>query len=115
MLLNDRIEGSLYGRLHFGVEEEQLFEAPLDDVNTVLEVGLSSRRGLTRWLLAVELGIGPIGKEAVHGDEHEMSKELLLDTALGLGMKILNAEKSLADFVELFDGPSRMVDLHEVL
>jgi hypothetical protein len=101
VLLNDRIEGSLDGGLHLGVEEEQLFEAPLNDVNTVLEVGLSSRRGLSGWFLAVELGIDSIGKKPVHGDEHEMSKKLLSGAALGLGMEILDAEESLADFVAI--------------
>ena len=44
-----------------------------------------------------------------------MSEALLFDSALGLGVKVLDAKNTLADFVELFHAPSGMVDLHEVL
>ena len=56
-----------------------------------------------------------MGKEPVHGDQHEMSEELLFDSVLGLGVKILDDHHALADLVELFQAPSGMVDRHEVL
>ena len=66
-------------------------------------------------ILSIELEVRPIGKEPVHGYQYEMSEELLFDSALCLGVKILDGENALADFVEFFQAPSGMVDLHEVL
>ncbi len=66
-------------------------------------------------MLAIEIEIRPIGKEPVHGDQHEMREELLFDSALCLGVKILDDKHALADFVELFHTPAGMVDLHEIV
>ena len=67
------------------------------------------------WILSIEIEIRPIGKESVHGDQHEMREELLFDSALCLGTKILNDKHALADCVEFFHAPAGMVDLHEIL
>ena len=66
-------------------------------------------------MLSIEVEIRPIGKESIHGDQHEMREELLFDATLGLGVKILNDKHALADFIELFHAPASMVDLHEIL
>ena len=44
-----------------------------------------------------------------------MSKEFLFDPSFGFRMEVLDEEDSLAGFVEFFDTPSGMVDIHEVL
>ena len=44
-----------------------------------------------------------------------MREELLFDSALGFGVKVLDDEDALADLVELLDTPSAMVDIHELL
>ena len=64
---------------------------------------------------AIEVQIGLIGKNPVHRDQREVSEKLLLDSSLCFRMKILDNEDSLADFVEFFDAPSGMVDIHEIL
>ena len=66
-------------------------------------------------ILSIEFEVRPIGKEPVHGYQYEMSEELLFDSALCLGVKILDGENALADFVEFFQAPSGMVDVDEIL
>ena len=43
VLTNDSIKGFLGRRFQFTLQQEKLLEACLEDVNTVLEVGLDSR------------------------------------------------------------------------
>jgi len=128
ILAGDRVKRLLDRRSDRVLQQEEFFEASLEDVNTVLEVGLDSLgttccgrvllRRLNRrseWIFFIEVEIRLIGKKPVHGYQDEMSEELLFDATLGLGVEVLDGEHPLADLVELFHAPSGMVDLHEVL
>ena len=102
------------------VKEEKLLKAPFKDMNTVFEIGLAFRRSKAGTLGTgsrgrIEINVGPIGEKAVQGDQNEVGKDFLFDTALGLGVKVLNDEDALAHLVKLFDAPSAMVDVDELL
>ena len=92
-------------------------------MNTVFEISLAIRArlaggsgGLARENAAgIEFNVGLIGEEPIQGDENEVGKDLLFDTALGLGVKVLDDEDALADLVKLLDTPSAMVDIDESL
>lgn len=102
------------------VKEEKLLKTPFQDMNTVFEIGPALRRSRagtlgSGGLVRIELDVGPVGEKPVQGDQNEVSKDFLLDTALGLAVKILDDEDALADLVKFLDAPSAMVDVHELL
>ena len=102
------------------VKQEKLFKSPVKDMNTVFEIGLAVRRssvgaGGSGGPARIELDVGPIGEEPIEGDQNEVGKEFLFDTALSLGVKVLDDENALADFVKLFNAPAGMVDIDEGL
>ena len=92
-------------------------------MNTVFEIGLAiwakmagGSGGVTgEKAVGIEFDIGLIGEEPIEGDQNEVGKELLFDTALGLGVKILDDEDALTDFVKLLNTPAGMVDIDEGL
>ena len=49
VLTDDRIKGALDRRLHRVFQQEEFFEASLEDMNAVLEVGLDSGRAPGEW------------------------------------------------------------------
>ena len=63
----------------------------------------------------IEIDVGPIGEEPIQGDQNEVGKDFLFDTALGLGVKVLDDEDALADLVKLLDAPSAMVGVDKLL
>ena len=102
------------------VKQEKRFKSPVKDMNTVFEIGLSVRgriagTGRGGGPARLELDVGPIGEEPIQGDQNEVRKDFLFDTALGLGVKVLNDEDALADLVKLLDAPAVMVDVDELL
>src|SRR6185295_13802541 len=102
------------------VKQENLFEAAVQDVNAVFKVGLEVRgRMALTWgsgsSAGIEFGVSLIGEEPVEGDQNEVGEDFLFHSALGLGVKILNADDALADLVEFFNAPPAMVDVHEFL
>ena len=102
------------------VKQEKLFKFPVKDMNTVFEIGVSVRRSIagaggSGGTARIELAVGPIGEEPIEGDQNEVGKDFLFDTALGLGVKVLDDEDALADLVKLLDAPSFMVDVDELL
>ncbi len=89
-------------------------------MNTVFEIGLAVRRSRARTLgsggpIRIERDVGPIGEKPVQGDQNEMGKDFLFDTALGLAVKVLDDEDALAHLVKFLDAPSAMVDVDELL
>ena len=101
-------------------KQEELFKRPVKDMNTVFEIGLAGRRSRARTLgrggpIRIELDVGPIGEKPVQGDQNEMGKDFLFDTALGLAVKVLDNEDALAQLVKFLDAPSAMVDVNELL
>jgi hypothetical protein len=102
------------------VKQEKLFQPPVKDVNTVFEIGLAVRGSMagaegSGGSARIELDVGPIGEEPIQSDENEVGKDFLFDTALSLGVKVLDDEDALADLVKLLDAPSAMVDINEFL
>lgn len=102
------------------VEQEKRLKSAVQDMNTVFEIGLCLWGGIGRTggsgvPARIELKVGPIGEEPIQGDQNEVGKDFLFDTALGLGVKVLNDEDALADLVKLLDAPSAMVDEDELL
>ena len=111
---------SLDGALDPMLQQEKFFKPPLQDMNRVFEIGLAEwgigdgtaeRGGRVR----IEFGVGAIGEEPVQSDENKVGEDLLFDTALGPAVKVLNVEDTFAHLVKLFDAPSAMVDVDEVL
>ncbi len=104
MLSNDGTEDPLEDAFHPLMKQEKLFEAACKNVDAVLEVGFESCHGASQWraggrtvgfggsgsLAGIDLGVRPIGKQPVHGDEHEMHEQFLFDAALGLGVEVLD-------------------------
>ena len=102
------------------VKQEKLFKAAINDMNTVFEIGLAVRRSMagaggSGSPAGIEIDVGPIGEEPIQGDQNEVGKDFLFDTALGFGVKVLDDEDALADLVKLLDAPSVMVDVDELL
>ena len=102
------------------VKQEKRFKSPVQDMNTVFEIGLSLRGriggiGGSGGSARIELQVGPIGEEPIQGDQNEVGKDFLFDTAFGLGVKVLDDEDALADLVKLLDAPSAMIDVDELL
>ena len=102
------------------VKQEKLFKSPVKNMNTVFEIGLAVRRsmagaGESGGRARIELDVGPIGEEPIQGEKNEVGKDFLFDTALGLGVKVLDEEDALADLVKLLDAPSAMIDVDELL
>src|SRR2546425_11100176 len=89
-------------------------------MNTVFEIGPAVRRSRARSLgsggrVRIEFDVGPIGEKPVQGDQNEMGKDFLFNTALGRAVKILDDEDALAHLVKFLDAPSAMVDIDELL
>ena len=83
------------------VKQEKLVKASVKDMNTVFEIGLSVRRSIagaggSGGTASIELDVGPIGEEPIEGDQNEVGKDFLFDTALGLGVTVLDDEDSIA-------------------
>ena len=102
------------------VKQEKRFKYPVKDMNTVFEIGLSVRgsiagTGGSGGPARIELDGGPIGEEPIQGDQNEVGKDFLFDTALGLGVKVLDDEDALADLVQFLDAQSAMVDVDELV
>ena len=102
------------------LKQEKRFKSPVKDMNTVFEIGLSARGRIAGTRRSggpgrIELEVGPIGEEPIEGDQNEVGKDFLFDTALGSGVKVLDDEDALADLVKLLDAPSVMVDVDELL
>ena len=102
------------------VKQEEFFKSPIQDMNTVFEIGLADRGSWTGALgigggARIELDVGTIGEEPIEGDQNEVGKDFLFDAALGLGVKVLDDEDALAHLVKLLDAPSAMVDVDEHL
>jgi hypothetical protein len=102
------------------VKQEDLFKRPVEDMNTVFEIGpaggrsMVGRLGTGGWA-RIELDVGAIGEEPVEGDQNEVGEDLLFNAALGSAMKIFNDEDALAHLVKFLDAPSAMVDIDELL
>ena len=102
------------------VKQENFFKSPFQNVNTVFEIGLAQRRSRagilgSGGLARIEIDVGLIGEEPIQGDENEVSKDFLFDTALGFAVKVLDVENALAHLVKLLNAPSAMVDADELL
>ena len=102
------------------VKQEKLFDPPPQNMNTVFEIGLEDRGGRTAALgigcrVSIQVEVGAIGEEPIQGDQNEVGKDFLFNTALGPGMKVLDDEDALAHLVKLLDAPSAMVDVDELL
>jgi len=105
------------------VKQEEFFKSPIQDMNTVFEIGLADRRSRAGTLgsggrysqASIEFDVGPVGKEPVQSDQNEMSEDLLFDAALGLAVKVLNLKDTLAHLVKLLDAPPAMIDVNELL
>ncbi len=105
------------------VKQEKFFKPPLQDMNTVLEIGLADRQTRAGTLgsggrggrASIEFDVGPVGEEPVQSDQNEVGEDLLFDTALGLAVKVLDEEDTFAHLVKLLDAPSAMVDVDELL
>ena len=105
------------------MKQENFFKSPVKDMNTVFKISLAMRGKLAggsggvarRNTVRIEFNVGLIGKEPIESDENEVGKDLLFDTALGLGVKVLDDEEALADLVKLLDTPAAMVDIDEGL
>ena len=101
------------------LKQEKRFKSPVQDMNTVFEIGPAGwqrrggRLGSGGWASA-EFDVGAIGEEPTEGDQNEMGKDFLFDTAFGLAMKILYDEHTLAHLVKFLDAPSAMVDLDKL-
>src|SRR5438876_215014 len=63
----------------------------------------------------IEFDVGAVGEEPVQSDQNKVSEDLLFDTALGLGVKVLDDKDALAHLVKLLDAPSAMVDVDKLL
>lgn len=91
-------------------------------MNTVFEIDLAVwarmavGSGVAREnAVGIEFDVGLIGEEPIQRDQNEVGKDLLFDTALSFGVKILDDEDALADFVKLLNTPACMVDIDEGL
>ena len=120
MLCKDGTKDPLNDGSDLLVKQEMRFKSPVKDMNTVFEIGLVVGRSRGGSLgsggpVRIELDVGSIGEKPVQGDQNEMGKDFLFDTALGLGVKVLDDEDALADLVKLLDAPAVMVDVDEVL
>ena len=120
MACNDGTKEPLKDALDPLMKQKKLFKPAVQDMNAVFEIGLAIRRrmagvGGSGGSARIELDFGPIGEEPIQGDQNEVRKDFLFDTALGLGMKVLDDEDALADLVEFLDAPSAMVDVDELL
>ncbi len=130
MSASDEKEYTLNRRFHFGVQEQQFLKAPSENLNAALKICFHSTELLIRWRQAgngsnsgriqgrcrqIEIGVCLIGKNPVHRDEGKMGEDLLLDAALGLGMKIFDDEDTLAHFIKFFDPPPGVVEVDKIL
>ena len=102
------------------VKQEKRLKSAVKNMNRVFEIGLSvwgsiAGTGGSGDPARIELDIGPIGEEPIQGDQNEVGKDFLFDTALGLGVKVLDDEDALANLVEFLDAPTVMVDVDELL
>ena len=105
------------------VKQEKFFKPPIQDMNTVFEVGLADRRSRAGTLgsggrggrASMEFDVGPVGEEPIQSDQNKMGEDLLFDTALGFAVKVLDDKDTLAHLVKLLDAPSAMVDVDELL
>jgi hypothetical protein len=102
------------------VEQEKRFKSAVQHMNTVFEIDLSLWGGIAGTggsgvPARIDLQVGPISEEPIQGDQNEVGKDFLFDTAFGLGVKVLNDEDALADLVKLLDAPSAMVDVNELM
>ena len=101
------------------VSQEQLFKPAVQDMNTIFEIGLAVRTSMAGTGGSggpgrIEFDVGPIGEEPIEGEENEVGKDFLFDTALSLSVKVLDGEDAFADLVKLLDAPSAMVNINEV-
>ena len=63
----------------------------------------------------IQIEVGLVSEDSSHGDQHEVSKQLLFDTPFRPGVKILNLDGLLARLEELLHTPPGVVEVHEVL
>lgn len=102
------------------MKQEEFFQTSTQDMNTVFEIGLAYLQSGTGTLgsggrASVVLGIGAVGEKPVESDQNEMGEDFLFHTARGLAVKVFDPEYTFADLVKLFDTPSGMVDVDELL
>ena len=70
---------------------------------------------IIRALGQIEVNVGLIGEDTVHGDEGKVCEEFLFNTAFTFGMKIFDDEQPFANFVKFFDAPSSVVNVNQIL
>ena len=121
MLRTDGLKEALNGGSEALMKQEKLFEAAVQDMNTVFEIGLT---GVRRRMAGIggcggparmKLDVGLIGKEPIQGDQNEVGEDFLFDATFGFGVKVFDVEDTLADLIEFLDAPSSMVDVDELL
>lgn len=105
------------------LKQEKFFNATLQDVNAVFEIGLSKRwsiggpvRGGSRGVWSgIEFDVGPVGEEPVESNQNIVGEDFLFNATFGLAVKVFDDKDTLADLVKLLDAPSAMVDVDEPL
>ena len=71
------------------VKQEKFCKPPLQDMNTVFEIGLADRQSRVGTLgsggrggrASIEFDVGPVGEEPVQSDQNEVGEDLLFNTA----------------------------------